>query len=117
MLCPNCDSIINATGCQACGWKTGDQFPAHRLSAGSVHPLREGLSVYPERIGGPRAIQVVSDDPGVRTGRAMRVAPGFNAPVSLNAETMFVPELDQADPASAEIKEQPIPDPKTKTVQ
>lgn len=24
MLCPNCDGILNAVGCQACGWKSGD---------------------------------------------------------------------------------------------
>ena len=24
MLCPNCDGVLNKTGCQACGWKVGD---------------------------------------------------------------------------------------------
>lgn len=65
MICPNCDNVINATGCQACGWKTGDPFPVHRLSPNSSHPLKEGVGIYPPRIGGPRAIQiVVQDDPG-----------------------------------------------------
>jgi hypothetical protein len=26
MFCPNCDSILNATGCQGCGYRIGDQW-------------------------------------------------------------------------------------------
>lgn len=48
MLCPRCDGILNIRGCLSCGWQQGDSWPAHRLTSGSVHPLRPGAK-YPER--------------------------------------------------------------------
>jgi hypothetical protein len=65
MLCPNCDGILNATGCQACGWKTGDPFPAHRLAVGTAHPLKTGAD-YPAHSGHAKVIDIVPMDPGVK---------------------------------------------------
>ena len=32
MLCPNCDSILNAIGCQGCGWKHGDPTTRNEMA-------------------------------------------------------------------------------------
>ena len=42
MLCPQCDGVLNATGCQACGWKPGDAHTRNEY----VFPFRTG-AVYP----------------------------------------------------------------------
>jgi hypothetical protein len=43
MLCPNCDSILNAIGCQACGWKYGQLHTRDER----VFPFRANAE-YPE---------------------------------------------------------------------
>lgn len=48
MICPNCDSILNAHGCHSCGWKRSDPWPSHRTRHDSVHPLKPGAN-YPVR--------------------------------------------------------------------
>lgn len=91
MLCPNCDNVINATGCQACGWKTGDPFPVHRLAPNSSHPLKEGVGIYPPRWGEPRAIQIVQQE----LGPANPSFPGKYdniVPPELDQDQMIVPE-------------------------
>lgn len=104
MICPNCDNVINATGCQACGWKTGDPFPVHRLAPNSSHPLKEGVGVYPPRIGGPRAIQIVVQEEPVPV----------SAP-ELPPELVFQEAAAQStEPESAPA---PIHDPVSSTVQ
>lgn len=59
LLCPNCDGLLNANGCQSCGWKMGDPWPAHRLVTNSTHPLIPGVT-YPER-GFVRNVKIVSE--------------------------------------------------------
>ena len=42
LLCPNCDHVLNAIGCQACGWKVGNVFSRDT----HVFPFRVGAQ-YP----------------------------------------------------------------------
>ena len=42
MLCPQCDGVLNAAGCQACGWKPGDAHTRNEY----VFPFKSG-AVYP----------------------------------------------------------------------
>lgn len=58
MLCPNCDGLLAGAGCQGCGWRTGDPFPAHRFKIGAAHPFMPGAE-YPERTGDPVAVPIV----------------------------------------------------------
>lgn len=110
MLCPNCDNIINASGCQSCGWKMGDPFPVHRLSIDSSHPLKEGVGIYPPRIGGPRAIQIVHDGPVA----AKIIAAAFEPEIRIAAPELKQDQMIVPEPESATA---PIPDPVSKTVQ
>ena len=61
MICPNCDNILNVNGCQACGWRMGDPFPAHRLAEGTAHPLKSGDGLYPSRTGEAKVVPIVSE--------------------------------------------------------
>jgi hypothetical protein len=45
MQCPNCDHVLNATGCQACGWKFGEAYTRNE----EVFPFKIG-GVYPDGI-------------------------------------------------------------------
>ena len=51
MICPNCDGILGGGYCQGCGWRTGDPWPAHRLVAGTTHPLK-ARELYPPDVVG-----------------------------------------------------------------
>jgi hypothetical protein len=48
MLCPNCDGVINALGCQGCGWKHGQASTRHE----AVNPYRAGAE-YPDHVNEP----------------------------------------------------------------
>lgn len=108
MLCPNCDNVINATGCQACGWKTGDPFPAHRLVVGSSHPLKEGVGIYPSRVGEPRVIPIVHKDV---------LAPDEIILPELKQDQIIVPEPEPVAVVKDPTADSPIPDPVSNTVQ
>ena len=44
LLCPNCDHLLNASGCSACGWKPGDISTRNVM----VNPLRAGANYPPD---------------------------------------------------------------------
>jgi hypothetical protein len=69
MLCPNCDSILNARGCLSCGWQRSDPWPGHRLAAGSANPLKPGESTYPPREIAPLGAPLVLKDFGKAVAR------------------------------------------------
>lgn len=48
MICPNCDGILNAVGCQACGWQHGTPWPLYRMVQNSHFPLKTD-GAYPGR--------------------------------------------------------------------
>lgn len=94
MICPNCDGMLNASGCQACGWKTGESFPAHRLVPGTANPLKDGFGLYPPQIGEPRVMHIVQP----------AIVPVVAIPEPVTVEPVPIVEL-------------PIPDPVIKSVQ
>ncbi len=58
MICPQCDAILAAGGCQACGWRHGDPFPRARAippHLGGTFPFRPGgeYPIDPERASSP----------------------------------------------------------------
>lgn len=112
MICPNCDGMLSGPPevkrCQACGWKTGDPFPAHRVVVRSDHPLKPGAN-YPEMESAVPVAHVDVEPAPVVVVQDLRVAPGFNATVAETAAALAAPE--------PEPEKEPIADPLTKTVQ
>lgn len=119
MICPNCDGMLNASGCQACGWKTGESFPAHRLVPGTANPLKEGFGLYPPQIGEPRVMHIVQpaaqfqyEGPEVFMGDIGSI---FDLNISREVHQNF--GKDEPDVEETAIVEPPIPDPVIKSVQ
>ena len=109
MICPNCDGVLNKTGCQACGWKMGDPFPAHRLAVDAVHPLKPGWQ-YPPQVGEPKVVPIVSAQPEAPIPAVHALGAIIPAPTE--------PEPAPVEPAPAEpVAEPTIDKPLTDTVQ
>lgn len=127
MICPNCDGMLNASGCQSCGWKTGESFPAHRLVPGTANPLKDGFGLYPPQIGEPRVMQIVQSaivpivHPAAQfqyDGTELNMGDiGSYLDLNLSREVHKNFGKDEPDVEETALIEPPIPDPVIKSVQ